>query len=480
VTFLLQVLQNRIRRLLDDKVIEAVKQRERERISQIDAKLAKINAREEEKQRRNQEKMARLSQWNLKDGWGLLRVLQESGLHLKYSEATRPLSISNIEGHCGIPTADSDVFSVDWARLLREIGVDKAKTESNADDYYVDMINRCRRAVFLYGASASSGASKGPDSSANQVKDATSGGGEAAEFEDPDDCADDANNSALPSEDAAGAPSADKKRARKPRGAAMDGSNPLELPKQSFRVLQRVQAVSTVRRMIFRPSLSDEQRRQVIESAPSCGVPGWTAEHDLALLLGVNIHSLEWNSIRMDPNLPFVPLDMENAVPLPEGKVPLLKDYRAAQRVEQLCDLFVTEPWVQAKPIPQIKRPSHMARRSGSGKRNRGKKPRPTSSNEQGGNAEVDGEDLHEGDPHQAVEDDDDVNNDGGDDEQRDGDDDDEDDDADCNEDEDAEEDSDEGEGDDQGESEDDEEGDCFNDPCDGSEASGGEGMGDD
>ena len=75
-------MQNRIRRLLDDKVIEAVKQRERERMSQIGAKMAKLNAREEEKQRRNQEKMARLSQWNLKDGWGLLRVLQESGLPL--------------------------------------------------------------------------------------------------------------------------------------------------------------------------------------------------------------------------------------------------------------------------------------------------------------------------------------------------------------------------------------------------------------
>ena len=43
------MLQNRIKRLLDDKVIEAVKQRERERSSQIDAKMAKINAREEEK-----------------------------------------------------------------------------------------------------------------------------------------------------------------------------------------------------------------------------------------------------------------------------------------------------------------------------------------------------------------------------------------------------------------------------------------------
>ncbi len=502
VTLEMQVLQNRIRRLLDDKVIEAVKQRERERISQIDAKMAKLNAREEEKQRRNQEKMARLSQWNLKDGWGLLRVLQESGLHLKYSETPRPLCMPNIKGHCGIPTADPDSFAVDWARLLREIGVDKAKTESNADDYYVDMINRCRRAVFLYGASASSGATKGSDISTHQFKDASaSGGGEAAEFEDPDECADadivQSSNSALPSEDAVGAASADKKRARKSKGAAMDGSNPLELPKQSFRVLQRVQAISTVRRMIFRPSLSDEQRRQVIESAPSCGVPGWTAEHDLALLIGVNIHALEWNSIRMDPNLPFVPLEMENAVPLPEGKVPLLKDYRAAQRVEQLCDLFVTEPWVHAKPIPQIKRPSHMARRSGGGKRNRGKKPRTSSSNEQGGNAEADGEDGQERDQHEEVGEDDDANNDGVDDEQHDGDDDDEDDDGEANEDDDAEEDddgeeddgseevSDEGdgegdEGDDQGESEEGEEGDCDDDPCDGSEASGGEGMGDD
>lgn len=166
------MLQNRIKRLLDDKVIEAVKQRERERSSQIDAKMAKINAREEEKQRRNQEKMARLSQWNLKDGWGLLRVLQESGLHLKYSNDSRPLSMSSVVGQCGIPTADSDSYSVDWARLLREIGVEKVKTESNVDDYYVDMINRCRRAVFLYGASASSGAIKGPG---NSGKDAVSG-----------------------------------------------------------------------------------------------------------------------------------------------------------------------------------------------------------------------------------------------------------------------------------------------------------------
>jgi len=108
----------------------------------------------------------------------------------------------------------------------------------------------------------------------------------------------------------------------------------------------------------------------VIKSAPSCGVPGWTAEHDLALLTGINVHAFEWDNIRNDPALPFVPLDQESSVPHPEGKIALLKDYRAAQRIEQLCDLFVTEPWVQAKPIPLIKRPSHMARRSG-GKRNR-------------------------------------------------------------------------------------------------------------
>jgi hypothetical protein len=382
MTFCLQVLQNRLRRLLDDKVIEAVKQRERERTSQIDARLAKMNAREEEKQRRNQEKMARLSQWNLKDGWGLLRVLQESGLHLKYSSAQRHLSILNITGHSGIPTADPDTYSVDWARLLREIGVEKVKTESNADDYYVDMINRCRRAVFLYGASASSGATKGHDTSTNQGKE--------AEFEDPDDCNDvdviQSNHSCGgPSEDTSGAAVADKKRVRKPKGAPMDGPNPLELPKQSFRVLQRVQAISTVRRMIFRPSLNDEQRLLVIKSAPSCGVAGWTAEHDLALLSGVNRHAFEWDSIRADPDLPFVPQDLESFIE--EGKVALLKDYKAAQRIEQLCDLFVTEPWVQAKPIPQIKRPSHMARRSG-GKRNR-KKSRPSPPLVEGGSAQA-------------------------------------------------------------------------------------------
>ena len=471
------MLQNRIRRLLDDKVIEAVKQRERERSSKIDAKMAQINAREEEKQRRNQEKLARLSQWNLKDGWGLLRVLQESGLHLKYLETPRPLSIPNITGHCGIPTADPDSFSVDWARLLREIGVDKVKTESNADDYYVDMINRCRRAVFLFGANASGGATKGQDTSMNQGKDAAAGGGEAAEFEDPDEsvAADvvQSNISGVPSEDAVVAAGADKKRGRKSKGVSIDGPNPLELPKQSFRVLQRVQAISTVRRMIFRPSLSDEQRLQVIKSAPSCGVPGWTSEHDLALLSGVNTHAFEWNSIRTDPDLPFVPLDMESAVPLPEGKVALLKDYKAAQRVEQLCDLFVTEPWVQAKPIPQIKRPSHMARRSG-GKR-KTKKMRPSLSTEQGG--DPDGEEGHERDGNRDVGEEEEGNDDGFDDEQRDGDGDEEDDGGDANEDEDAEGDSDEGE--DEGASEEDEE-EGDGGACDGSDGSGGQDMGDD
>ena len=471
------MLQNRIRRLLDDKVIEAVKQREREKSSKIDAKMAQINAREEEKQRRNQEKMARLSQWNLKDGWGLLRVLQESGLHLKYFETPRPFSIPNITGPCGIPTADPDSFSVDWARLLREIGVDKVKTESNADDYYVDMINRCRRAVFLFGANASGGATKGQDTSMNQGKDAAAGGGEAAEFEDPDECvaADvvQSNISGVPSEDAVVAAGADKKRGRKSKGVSIDGPNPLELPKQSFRVLQRVQAISTVRRMIFRPSLSDEQRLQVIKSAPSCGVPGWTAEHDLALLSGVNTHAFEWNSIRTDPDLPFVPLDMESAVPLPEGKVALLKDYKAAQRFEQLCDLFVTEPWVQAKPIPQIKRPSHMARRSGGKKR--AKKMRPSLSTEQGG--DPDGEEGHERDGNRDVGEEEEGNDDGFDDEQRDGDGDEEDDGGDANEDEDAEGESDEGE--DEGASEEDEE-EGDGGACDGSDGSGGQDMGDD
>ena len=455
-------------------------------MSQIGAKMAKLNAREEEKQRRNQEKMARLSQWNLKDGWGLLRVLQESGLHLKYSSTPRPLSIANVTGHCGIPTADPDSFSVDWARLLREIGVDKVKTESNADDYYVDMINRCRRAVFLYGASASSGATKGPNTSANHGKD--------AEFEDPDDCNDaDAVQSNIsgggPSEDAAGAAHSDKKRMRRSKGATVDGPHPLELPKQSFRVLQRVQAISTVRRMIFRPSLSDEQRLLVIKAAPSCGVPGWTAEHDLALLLGINSHAFEWESIRKDPALPFLPLDQESVVPLPEGKVALLKDYKAAQRVEQLCDLFVTEPWVQAKPIPQIKRPSHMARRSG-GKRSR-KKTRPSFPEAQGGGAQADVEDVGDLDQNEEGGEDDngeiDVNDDGVDEERRAGDDDDDDDeDEDGNEDGDAEGDSDEesdgDDGNEQDDAEDEEEEDDDNQSshhADGSDCSEVDGMAD-
>jgi hypothetical protein len=456
--------------------------------------MAKINAREEEKQRRNQEKMARLSQWNLKDGWGLLRVLQESGLHLKYSNDSRPLSMSSVVGQCGIPTADSDSYSVDWARLLREIGVEKVKTESNVDDYYVDMINRCRRAVFLYGASASSGAVKGPG---NSGKDAVSGGGEAAEFEDPDECNDadfvQSNNSAgAAAEDAAGSANADKKRSRKSKGALVDAPNPLELPKQSFRVLQRVQAISTVRRMIFRPSLSDEQRMLVIKSAPSCGVPGWTAEHDLALLTGINVHAFEWDNIRNDPALPFVPLDLESSVPHPEGKIALLKDYRAAQRIEQLCDLFVTEPWVQAKPIPLIKRPSHMARRSG-GKRNR-KKIRPNCPAAQGSASHVDGEDGdYQERNEEGEEEDNDANDDGADEERHAGgagdDDDDDEEDEDGEEEEEEEEEGDDGNDDDDGEegSDDDDDenegegGNKFSDPCDESEGSaGGEDMGGD
>jgi hypothetical protein len=464
--------------LLDEKVIEAVKQRERERMSQIDAKMAKLNAREEEKQRRNQEKIARLSQWNLKEGWGLLRVLQESGLHIKYSDLPRPYPV------CNVATADSDSYSIDWARLLREIGVDKAKTESGADDYYVDMINRCRRAVFMYGASSSSGTSKCPDTSANQGPAASSRGGESAEYEDPDevndaDFAQSANSCGTPSE--AVSTASDKKRDRKSKGTLIDGSNPLELPKQSFRVLQRVQAISTVRRMIFRPSLSSEQRLLIIKSAPSCGVAGWTAEHDLALLLGINRHAFEWNNIRMDPDLPFVPLDQENVLPLPEGKVALLKDYKATQRIEQLCDLFVYEPWVQTKCSALIKRPSHMARRSG-GKRNR-KKIHPSFPAMEGGNAQADGAEDDELDPNQESHGEHGGNSasgHAGNGERRSGDDDDDDDDG--NEDEDAEEDSEEHDDDgncddEQGENEDDE---GMDDPCGVSEGSACEDMGND
>jgi hypothetical protein len=241
--------------------------------------------------------------------------------------------------------------------------------------------------------------------------------------------------------------------------------------------------------MIFRPSLSDEQRLLVIKAAPSCGVPGWTAEHDLALLWGINSHAFEWDSIRKDPALPFLPLDQESVVPLPEGKVALLKDYKAAQRVEQLCDLFVTEPWVQAKPIPQIKRPSHMARRSG-GKRSR-KKTHPSFPEAQGGGAQADVEDVGDLDQNEEGGEDDngeiDVNDDGVDEERRAGDDDDDDDeDEDGNEDGDAEGDSDEeSDGDDdneQDDAEDEEEEDDDNQSshhADGSDCSEVDGMAD-